>query len=138
MTEPENAGRPPVKPEEAALAALLMDQCSHWQRGERVLVESYLAQQPELAGDVRAVIDLIVNEMLLREDQGETVSLAEYVQRFPHLEAQLRIHFEEDQAPQMDTGAVGTTLLGETLPAVESQPAPTAGKEPRVTGYELL
>jgi hypothetical protein len=70
-------------PGEPLMQSLLEDQSRRWQRGERVLVESYLAQQPGLQGDPEAALDLITNEVLLRRQAGEVPRLEEYLQRFP-------------------------------------------------------
>ena len=51
---------------EPALLTLLAEQQSRWQRGERVLVEVYLAQRPALSGDSEAVLELILHEVLLQ------------------------------------------------------------------------
>ena len=64
--------------------------CAHapapgWRRGERVPVETYLAQAARAAGRPRAVLDLIYNEILLREEAGESPQLEEYLSRFPEL-----------------------------------------------------
>jgi hypothetical protein len=46
---------------------LRADQCRRWQRGERPLVEAHLEGRPALAAAPEAVLDLIDNEVLLRE-----------------------------------------------------------------------
>ena len=69
-----------------------------WQRGDRVSVEAVLARFPHLADDDNAVLDLIYNEVVLREAAGEKPALADYVGRFPRLADQLRLQFEVDQA----------------------------------------
>ena len=54
------------------------EQCECWQRGERVLVEAYLAKEPTLADDGEALLDLIYSEVLLREEHGERTTADEY------------------------------------------------------------
>ena len=78
---------------ESPFAHLLADQQARWQKGERVQVEEYLQQQPALGNDPEALIKLIKNEMGLREADGETLSTAEYLQRFPQCAAQLAARF---------------------------------------------
>jgi hypothetical protein len=46
---------------------LRFDQRQRWQKGERVQVEAYLQEQPTLQDDSEAVLDLIYNEIVLRE-----------------------------------------------------------------------
>jgi serine/threonine protein kinase len=111
------------------LPRLVADQRQRWQRGERGLVEAYLREWPVLLGDTESQLDLIYNEMLLREDGGEVPGLEEYVRRFPHLEAALALQLEVDQGLRGD-------LMGDTVPA-----SPTAGPEtqrPGPPGYVLL
>jgi formylglycine-generating enzyme required for sulfatase activity len=96
MSESSCSG-PSCAGEDPAALALLLDQSARWQRGERKLVEAYLVQQP-LAGGREAVLELILHEVLLRKQGGETPSLGEYQQRFPHLAASLAIQFEVEGA----------------------------------------
>jgi hypothetical protein len=91
----------PRKPEEGRMSfaeRLQGEQRTRWQRGERVLVEACLSDHPELAGDAKAVLDLIYNEILLRRQQQEHPQLEEYLRRFPHLSKPIRDLFEEDSA----------------------------------------
>src|SRR5258708_6513046 len=81
----------------ALLRSLLDDQAARWQRGERVLVETYLARQTALQTATKAVMDLILNEALLRRQCGETLQLQEYLERFPQWADQLRSRFEVER-----------------------------------------
>src|ERR1700674_2615890 len=74
--------------------ALLADQCARWQRGDHVPVEVYLKKHPGLRAKPMDVLDLIYNEIVLREQHGETPELGEYSRRFPHLARELRLQFE--------------------------------------------
>jgi tetratricopeptide (TPR) repeat protein len=76
----------------ALLALLRADQCRRWVQGNRVTVEWYLGHFPNLAGDARAVLALIANEIALRRQVGDLPTLAEYVERFPGHAAALREH----------------------------------------------
>src|SRR5262249_2687626 len=87
------------------LAALLVEQRRRWQRGDRVPVAAVLQRLPDPAGNVEGVLDLIYNELLLREELGELPQVAEYQQRFPHLAEQLRIQFKVDRAMVPGTAA---------------------------------
>jgi WD40 repeat protein/serine/threonine protein kinase len=78
--------------------ALLDDQARRWQRGERLLVETYLGQQPALRQDPEAVLDLLYHEVVLRQAHGEAVSVEEYIARFPQWAGQLRLHFQVHEA----------------------------------------
>jgi formylglycine-generating enzyme required for sulfatase activity/tRNA A-37 threonylcarbamoyl transferase component Bud32 len=130
---PDSAG-----PGQPALQALLEEQSSGWLRGEHVLVEVYLARHPALQADPEAALDLITNEVLLRQQAGEKPQLAEYLERFPQWAAPLRVQFEVEHA-----------IEGETLPPETSLPPPPTlpwipparqrdPALPTVPGYEIL
>ena len=60
MSEPGPETAPPV-------GLLIVDQCRRWQQGERVAIECYLEQHPTLRADSEGLLDLIYNEVLLRQ-----------------------------------------------------------------------
>src|SRR5262245_17064368 len=122
-------------PDRPMLALLMAYQRRGWRRGERAPVEAYLAQYPGLASDPEAVLDLIYQETVLREQAGESPRLEEYLRRFPHLGTELELQFEVERAlgPKTDMGsAAGLTIRpgGRTPPA--------AAVQPTVPGYEVL
>ena len=61
-------------------------------------VEVFLARAPTLGSDKEGVLHLIFNEVVLREQAGETPTLAELQGRFPDLAAELEVQFALDQA----------------------------------------
>jgi hypothetical protein len=68
---------------------LQFDQLQRWLRGERPLVESYLAQHPELSQEVDALLDFIYSEFCMREESGEAPRPEEYLERFPEFAPRL-------------------------------------------------
>jgi serine/threonine protein kinase/tetratricopeptide (TPR) repeat protein len=80
-----------------SVTRLRVDQNRRWQEGERVQVEAYLDDQPGLRADPEAVLDLIYNEIVLREEQGDRPQLEEYVRRFPQFAEHLRLQFDVHQ-----------------------------------------
>jgi hypothetical protein len=72
------------------LAALLTDQRRRWQQGDCVRVETYIARYPTLNRNKEDLLDLIYHEMVLREDDGQDLSLIDYSDRFPSLREDLR------------------------------------------------
>src|SRR5262245_46493275 len=102
-----------------------------WQRGERVQVACYLDQLPTLRADSEAVLDLIYQEILLRQEAGEAPRLEAYLARFPQLAEQLRLLFEVH-----DGMADPDATVAPTLPAGEAAPAP-GSVWPAVGGYEI-
>ena len=126
---------PPARPSRTGanprLTPLLVDQQSRWRRGERVLVEAYLEQQPPLSGDSEAVLELILHEVLLRQERGETPHPSEYQRRFPHLAAQLELQFAVERA--IEGASLSVVTLVNPAPTASSPAAPAA-----VPGYEVL
>jgi WD40 repeat protein/serine/threonine protein kinase len=59
------------------------DQRRHWERGNRLLIESYLQLWPAFRDRPALLVDLVVGEFLLRDEFGESPTLEEYQQRFP-------------------------------------------------------
>jgi hypothetical protein len=51
-------------------------------------VETYLAQRPTVQADAPAVLDLIYNEIVLREETRQSPQLEEYLRRFPELDSE--------------------------------------------------
>lgn len=76
------------------VASLRADQRRRWHSEEQVRVEGYLVDYPGLASDSEGLLDLIYNEVLLREESGEKPTAAEYVARFPNLAVAIRDQFE--------------------------------------------
>ena len=143
MTGSTDDGRRPATPSPgrsrgrpAVLALLLGHQRRAWRRGERAPVEDYLAQQPGLRDDAEAVLDLIYNEILLREEVGESPRLEEYLGRFPHLAPQLELQFEVEGAPR--AGALAGSAGDATSLGPPSSPPPGPAAVPAIPGYEIL
>ena len=73
---------------------LLAEQHDRWERGERVLVESFLERDPGLKNAAEPLLDLIYNEIILREQCGEAPGAEEYVRRFPEFGVAIKAQFE--------------------------------------------
>jgi len=74
---------------------LLRDQAARWAAGERVPAEYYVDQHPTLSDDPR-LIDLVYNEIILRERAGDTLHIDEFQRRFPQIASELQIQWELD------------------------------------------
>jgi WD40 repeat protein/tRNA A-37 threonylcarbamoyl transferase component Bud32 len=120
-------------PDRPMLALLMAYQRRAWRRGERTPVEAFLAQQPALREDAEAVLDLIYQEVILREQAGEAPRLEEYLGRFPHLAPQLALQFELEGAfgPSTVEQSIADVTLGK-----RNSPAPAI--LPTVPGYEVM
>src|SRR5437667_7209065 len=79
------------------------EQRQRWQGGERVFAEAYLQRHPTLQADEGSALELVYQEVLLREEQGEAPELAEYVQRFPQFATRLAPLFEVHRALESDS-----------------------------------
>jgi hypothetical protein len=93
---------PGETPSHGLLAALLAEQGRRWREGECVPVEALLEAHPTLGASSDAILDLIYNELLLREQRGETPTPEEYRRRFPQLAEALALLFEVDRALQSE------------------------------------
>ena len=80
---------------EPAVARLLANQRARWAVGDCVLVEAYVQQHPALLTDAEGLLDLIYNEVFLREQKGETPGREEYVRRFPQLAGPINEQFDQ-------------------------------------------
>jgi eukaryotic-like serine/threonine-protein kinase len=127
------------KPSLADLVEVLRaEQRGRWQGGERVLAETYFALHPSLLGETTRALQMLYNEVLLREEEGTGPQLAEYVRRFPQFANQLAPLFEVHRALESDELLAATAneiSLDRTLP--QSEPEAT-GPGPTVAGYEIL
>lgn len=74
-------------------ALVRADQRRSWKQGQRIRLEEYLLRFPALMADEAAVIDLLDNEIGLREKDGEAPTEDEYLQRFPQLAQPIRRWF---------------------------------------------
>ena len=118
----------------ASVEHALADQRERWGRGDRAPVEAFLEQIPALRHDVEAILCLIFNEVVLREERGESPRAEEFQQRFPHLAAPIALQFGMDEALRPDTLGSGTV----DLPPGSPVPTQGAAAGPHPPGYEIL
>ncbi len=102
------------------IAGLLAEQRARWARGDCVPVEELLRQHRALPADTEGLLDLIYNEVVLRDRKGEAADRQEYLRRFPDLAAAIAAMFDVHQAIED-----GPPLDAEQFP-------------PAIPGYELL
>ncbi|MFO1043791.1 MAG: serine/threonine-protein kinase [Planctomycetaceae bacterium] len=76
----------------------ILDQQRHLlMTGQRPSVESLLAGST-LESDREAQLDLVYNEVVVLEELGENPVIDDYLVQFPHLEQDLKVHFEIHRA----------------------------------------
>ena len=117
------------------LEPLLDRQKQAWLGGGRPAVEALLAGGP-LAGDPEALLDLIYNEVVVREELGEAPAAEEYAARYPHLRRDLELHFEVHRL--LDDGLLAETprlAKDDTLPEGE---APSFERGSHPPDYEVV
>jgi tetratricopeptide (TPR) repeat protein len=117
------------------LASLRADLRRRWQRGEAVRVEAYLQEHVWLENDSLALLDLITNEVVMRQERGEAPQLDEYRQRFRHLDDQLPLLF--------DASRTLVIASKQAPPDADAPPVPPPASSapadaPSVPGYELI
>jgi serine/threonine-protein kinase len=101
------------------------DMCRRWRAGDSVRVEAYLPHHPEMRSQPDALLDLIYQEVVLREERGEAVSQEEYLSRFPDLGPRLRKQFEVHRA--LEYSGLGGQSARETKDAPGSETQVPAG-----------
>src|SRR5438270_8698604 len=113
--------------------ALRGDQRRRWQAGDRVPAETYLQDHPTLRADADGGLELVYNEVVLREERGEAPQVGEYLKRFPEFADRLTPLFEVHRA--LESGRAGDdapTWPGEGVTATSDLGLPD------IDGYELL
>jgi serine/threonine protein kinase/Flp pilus assembly protein TadD len=128
-----------VSQDASRTSLLCADQRRRWRLGEPVPVEDYLRDHPALGQDDEALLDLIYNEMVLRDEHGNPPRLQEYLTRFGHLEEPLRLLFEVHDAIEHPR-STQVVQVGDFIPSSgeETSSRPEAGALPGVPGYEIL
>jgi hypothetical protein len=122
-------------PSEQLAEVVRVDQRQRWQNGNPVSVESYFARYPLLRDHAELAVDLIYQELLLRERQGEGPDPADYERRFPQyaktVAQQIALH--RTLAPPVSTWPwKGNTLLGDDV-----EPAPLPRLPPTFGRYRI-
>src|SRR2546423_452154 len=112
-----------------AVEVLQQDQQQRWRHGQHVPVETYLQGCPSLQTNPDAILDLIVGEVLLRQELGESPTLEEYLWRFPQFAEPLRQEFDLDRALLGSSDTIG--------PSQEEDSGGRRGDSPAVPGYEV-
>jgi serine/threonine protein kinase len=132
---------PPTGESTSLLTELTADQERRWRdrQGEPLFVEVYLTQRPELHDRPDLLRTLVLNELLLRSERGETLLLHEYERLYPSL---------ADDLPEL-FGRLATLRFATLLvPDLTTTETPSAGlrrrqarppaRLPEVPGYEVL
>jgi tetratricopeptide (TPR) repeat protein len=130
---PDLSGSGPelCRAERRALRCVDQHQC--WRRGERILVEDFLLECPDLVEDEEGLLDLLFSEIILREQYGDEPTLDEYLRRFGKYETQLRQWFALHDEEQPDDSPSPPTCLYSVTEAPSHGPAELTPPEPLQT-----
>lgn len=111
-------GQPPELRRLTLVEAVKIDLEYRWQdRRWPKLVEEYLTDFPELAAEGGVSCDVIYEEYHIRKQQGDTVSVDEYCNRFPTRIDELRRLF------QIDAPTQSTVMVDRAHSGVRARPA---------------
>jgi serine/threonine protein kinase len=86
-----------------------------WGAGDRPLAEEFLARHPQLQGRPEAALDLVYEEVCLREHHGEEVSPEALRARFPDLREQLGLLLDCHRLLEAGTSRPRFPAAGESL-----------------------
>lgn len=113
---------------------LANDFVQRWQRGERVPAEAYLQRYAHLAEN--DAFELVLTEVVLRQEYGEPATLDEFTWRFPQFADRLQRHFALHASLVTHVEGTGSTAddIPKTTVSVPSQSQST----PTIPGFELL
>jgi serine/threonine protein kinase/tetratricopeptide (TPR) repeat protein len=82
---------PPIRPQDTpSIEDLAEDMARRWRKGERPPVEEYLALHPELGDQPEAALELVYEEIQLRQEDGPEVLSEELFGRFPQWRRQVQ------------------------------------------------
>ena len=124
-----------------ACAVLLVDQRERWRLGERPTIARYLEPFPRLRSEPALLVELVRQEYRLRQENGESPSLEEYVRQFPECADLLRRALVEtsllkaacaDSSPSTGRASVAT------LATAGAPPVPDALALPTIPGFDVV
>jgi eukaryotic-like serine/threonine-protein kinase len=94
---------------------LVDEMAERWRAGERPLVEDYLARHPDLAAEPEAALELLAEEISLRDEDGQVPEADELAARFPHWRRQVLALLECHRALAARLGRPRFPVVGESL-----------------------
>jgi serine/threonine-protein kinase len=114
--------------------AIRFEQARRWRNHDRVPAEEYLAQHPELNADPEYALEVVYGELLLREEEGDTPHVEEFVERFPQFASQVRRLFDVHMA-------VRSACLADSQADTRQDPLASGGAKATfpltLAGYEI-
>ena len=100
---------------DALAARLAAEMAERWRRGDRPLAEDFLARHPELRQEPEAAIQLIYEEICLRQELGLPSAQDQVLERFPHWREQLEVVLDCQRLLELDRALPRFPEAGQTL-----------------------
>ncbi len=102
-------------PQVGPMTRLIEEFAAAWGRGERPPAEEFLDRHSRLTMPPEAAIRLIYEEVCLRQGEGQEVTLAELLRRFPQWRTELEVLLDCDRLLGAMPGPPDFPAVGETL-----------------------
>jgi serine/threonine protein kinase len=91
------------------------DMAQAWRQGHRPSASEYLARHPELSQHTRAAVQVIYEEICLRQEAGLAVDTKELLDRFPQWRSELEVVFDCHGLLQQQLSPAGFPEPGQTF-----------------------
>jgi eukaryotic-like serine/threonine-protein kinase len=124
-------------PLDSSLDECLAEQIQQWTRGDRPCINSFFHQYPALRAQPEALVELINQEIVLRQLQGETPLPEDYLIDFPDLAEALSRLFEVHAALPLPAEP-GTAAIDERAHNHANGKPVEPVSLPMVPGYDIL
>src|SRR5262249_22534741 len=118
------------------LEGLLRELVQDWMSGTPQPLRVYLDLRPGLIGRPGVIVELINQEVVLRQMRGETPRPADYLAEFPELTESLERLFEAHALPPGPLGLTDGPIVASPS-AVPLVPQPAGARLPEIRGYEI-
>jgi serine/threonine protein kinase/Tfp pilus assembly protein PilF len=83
--------QPPAREVQSLIECLAAEMAERWRNGERPLAEEFFAREPEVGDQPETALELIAEELALREETGIGIHLIELQGRFPQWRREVEI-----------------------------------------------
>jgi tetratricopeptide (TPR) repeat protein len=124
------------EPPETELEQLACELVDDWNKGTPLSLRAYLSRRPGLRERPAAVLELINQEVELRQVRGETPRPGDYIADFPELSQSLMRLFEV-HALASSCDRPDTVPRVPALPVAGHVPGAATGSVPLIPGYEI-
>jgi eukaryotic-like serine/threonine-protein kinase len=113
--DPSSTLSPSAAAADALAAQLTGEMAELWRKGERRLTEEFLSRHPELCDEPEAAVQLIYEEICLRQEDGEDSAESDVLARFPLWRDKLEVVLDCQRLLQPDQMLPRFPEVGESL-----------------------